>query len=81
MKSSKKVSLRVHLGSAYFAKNTVDKSKNGPTSQNEDWQSYRNVWELQAVGIYLKCNKKVSLRVCLESAYFVEIEIFFLKVL
>ncbi|KAK4580922.1 hypothetical protein RGQ29_024542 [Quercus rubra] len=36
-------------------------NKNDPTTQNEDWQSYRNVQELQAAGIYLKRSKNDSL--------------------
>ena len=36
-------------------------NKNDPTSQDDDWQSYRNVQELQAAGIYLKRSKNDSL--------------------
>ncbi|KAK9987216.1 hypothetical protein SO802_032167 [Lithocarpus litseifolius] len=36
-------------------------NKNNQTSQNDDWQSYRNVQELQAAGIYLKPCKNDSL--------------------
>nr|XP_023898829.1 UPF0481 protein At3g47200-like [Quercus suber] len=34
---------------------------NDPTSPNDDWQSYRNVQELQAAGIYLKLSESHSL--------------------
>ena len=56
-------------------------NKNDLTSQNEDWQSYHNVQELQAAGLYLKRSKKVSLRVRLGSGYFAETKMFLLKVL
>ncbi|XP_030924546.1 UPF0481 protein At3g47200-like [Quercus lobata] len=61
IREPKPIHLLDKLRTSLLAKHGRRVPKIDPTSQNDDWQSYRNVQELQAAGIYLKRSKNDSL--------------------